>query len=133
MQKKFFIVRNLTVMRKQVLDKEELKGKTISYLQETEYLTFLFFTDDTFCVFDSDKNIWADDEPAIVFLDEKGYDTDMSDYSTDKNKELLDLGFITQAELDAKNKKDKRSAKQSREAREKAELKALLKKYPDVN
>lgn len=117
---------------KQILDKEELKGKTIAYLQETEYLSFLFFTDDTFCVFDSDKNIWADGDPAIVFLDTDGYDTTMSEWSSEKNKELVELGFVTQEQLNAKNKKDKIAAKRNQSNKEKAELKRLLKKYPNV-
>jgi len=110
---------------KQILNNEELSGKTIEraqLLDSKKY--FLFFTDKTFCVFDARGY----EDPEIE-LDEEGFDLTPKEYNY---YDLEVLGLISNEECRALELKYQNERDESRKRQEIDELKKLQQKYPDV-
>jgi hypothetical protein len=108
----------------QILESYRLIDKTIKRTAYIDNHFFLFFTDDTFCVFKG--TCW--EEGDVELMNEK-YDITLNPYNVE---ELFVLGIITSEE--AKNFKYKLQEKRTEEARlnEIKQLKELKAKYPDL-
>jgi hypothetical protein len=108
----------------QITESEELLGKQI---KKTDYIDnhfFLFFTDETFCVFKGCG--W--DERDVELMDED-FGIEPNDYNY---KELHGLGFITDAEK-TKYEVELLKRKRAKEVQEEVEtLKKLKAKYPNM-
>jgi hypothetical protein len=108
----------------QIIEPGDLIGKIIERTGYVENKFFVFFADQTFCIFSGCG--YGDND---VELNDDTYNLTPSDYN---HKELFELGLITEAQFnDYRSDLYKRDRKRTRENEIEA-LKELKKKYPNI-